>query len=332
MIAIVLQCQFYRSQGWLVLMSFDGPATTKSPFFAEFSADYPENEDGRIQKLLSYRILDTAPETAYDDLTALAAHICGTAVSLVSLVDVSKQWIKSRVGIEITETSRNIAFCAHAILNRGVMIVPDTHKDARFVDNPLVTGAPYIRFYAGAPLITSDDYALGTLCVVDYEPKQLGEAQIKALEVLSRQVVSHLELRLSVLRIQRETTEKEKAQVALQQINVNLIAQAETTTQKNEKLTELLNELENHFLDSKKPLVDKTVGDIETKTDSPLDVLEGSIEGNVTLTQAYVTDLLRLLRLYQERFGDSDEAISLAMQKVDPAFVSEELTKLLAAM
>ncbi len=298
-------------------MSSDCLKTTKTPVFADFSADYPENEESRIQKLLSYRILDTAPETAYDDLTALAAYICGTAASLVSLIDVSKQWIKSKVGLEITETPRNIAFCAHAILKQGVMIVPDTHRDDRFVDNPLVTGAPYIRFYAGAPLITSDGYALGTLCVVDYEPKQLDEAQIRALEVLSRQVVSHLELRLSVLRIQQETAEKEKAQVALQQINANLIAQAEITAQKNEKLTDLLNELENHFLNSKKPLADETAGDIEPKTDSPLDALEGCIEGNVTLTQAYVTDLLRLLRLYQEQFGDSDEAISRMLLRCD---------------
>ncbi len=304
-------------------MSFNCLETTNSPFFTDFSADYPENEDNRIQKLLSYQILETAPETAYDDLTALAAYICGTATALVSLMDVSKQWVKSKVGFEITETPRNIAFCAHAILNPGVMIVPDTHADDRFADNPLVTGAPHIRFYAGAPLVTSDGYALGTLCVIDYEPKQLDEAQIRALEILSRQVVSHLELRLSVLRIQQETAQKERAQVALQQINANLIAQAEVITQKNKKLSELLNELEDHFLVSQKPSLDQldqTAGDIETK-----DIETHDIETK------YVANLLHLLQLCRERFGDSDDAINVAMQKVDPEFVSEKLTKLLVA-
>ncbi len=292
-------------------MSSDCLETTKSPLFTDFSADYLENENSRIQKLLSYRILDTAPETAYDDLTALAAYICNAPTSLVSLIDVSKQWVKSRVGFESTETPRNIAFCAYAILQRGVMVVPDTHADDRFADNPLVTGAPYIRFYAGAPLVTSDGYALGTLCVIDYQPRQLDEAQLKALEVLARQVVSHLELRLSVLRIQQETAQKEKAQVALQQINANLIAQVDITAQKNEKLSELLNELEDHLLNSQKPTLDQTVDDIEPKP---------------------AADLLHLLKLYQERFGDSDKALDLAMHKVDLEFVSKDLTQRLAAM
>ena len=123
----------------------------------------PGNEEQRVAALREYRILDTLPEQAYDDITRLAAQICGTPVALITLVDADRQWFKAKFGLEERETSRDISFCAHAILESDLFEVPDTTRDLRFADNPLVMGGIRARFYAGAPLVTTDGYALGTL-------------------------------------------------------------------------------------------------------------------------------------------------------------------------
>jgi GAF domain-containing protein len=137
------------------------------------SAPLPPTETARQAALDAYHILDTSAEEAFDDLTALAALICGTPIALVSLVDTNRQWFKSRHGLDTTETPRDVAFCAHTILNDEIFVVPDSHHDQRFVENPLVTGDPNVRFYAGAPLTTSDGHALGALCVIDHVPRTL---------------------------------------------------------------------------------------------------------------------------------------------------------------
>lgn len=157
-----------------------------------------KNEASRLAALQCYQILDTGPEDSFDDLTALAAQICDAPIALVSLIDANRQWFKSRVGVEAAETSRDIAFCAHAILQSDIFIVPDAARDDRFADNPLVTSAPHIRFYAGMPLITSKGEALGTLCVIDRVPRQLTPAQQDTLRRLGRQTVQLLELRRSI--------------------------------------------------------------------------------------------------------------------------------------
>ena len=172
----------------------------------------PENEAARLEALHRYRILDTEPERSFDDLTLLASHICGTPMALISLVDADRQWFKSRIGIPISETARAVSFCAHAINHRDLFIVPDARHDERFRDNQLVTGAPEIRFYAGAPLVTPDGHALGTLCVLDRVARTLSRDQLEALTALCHQTEAQLELRRHVLELEQALDERDRAQ------------------------------------------------------------------------------------------------------------------------
>ncbi len=155
----------------------------------------PKNEIQRLKVLWEYDVLDTVPEAVFDELTELAAKICDAPIALISLIDEKRQWFKSKVGISVQETSRDISFCAHAIQGEDLFIVPDATRDPRFAGNPLVKSAPQIRFYAGAPLITPDGHALGTLCIIDQKPRQLRPEQKRALLILARHVMTQLELR-----------------------------------------------------------------------------------------------------------------------------------------
>jgi GAF domain-containing protein len=170
----------------------------------------PANEEARVMALEKYAILDTDPEQAFDDLTLLASFVCKTPIALISLVDEDRQWFKSRVGIKASETSRDIAFCSTAILQTDVFVVPDALEDERFRDNPLVVSDPNIRFYAGAPLINEDGYALGTLCVVDRSPRDLAPDQKDALKALSRLVLGQLEFRRNLLLLKEALTDRTK--------------------------------------------------------------------------------------------------------------------------
>lgn len=173
------------------------------------------DEQARLAALRRYRILDTQPEQRFDDLTMLASHICDAPISLITLIDSDRQWFKSKVGLEVPETERSVAFCAHAIQEPGtIMQVPDATHDDRFRDNPFVTGAPNIRFYAGAPLVTPDGYALGTLCVVDVKPRRLTDAQLRALDALRRQAESLLELRRNLDDLAEALSERDRAEAA----------------------------------------------------------------------------------------------------------------------
>jgi GAF domain-containing protein len=192
-------------------------APVYGPDIQEMSSPTQQNEARRLKVLWQYEVLDTVPEEIFDQLTELAACICEAPIALISLVDEDRQWFKSRVGTDLQETSRKISFCAHAIKQHGLFIVPDARKDRRFADNPLVVSEPHIRFYAGAPLVTVDGYALGTLCVLDTVPRELRSEQKQALMILARHIVSQLELRrsslerardVSITRVEREQSDE----------------------------------------------------------------------------------------------------------------------------
>lgn len=168
----------------------------------------PENEQERLEAIESYHILDTENEQDFDDIIELASQVCDTPIALITLIDQNRQWFKSKTGLDIKETHRNLSFCAHAIHMNDVMIVSDTSQDERFFDNPLVTSEPYIRFYAGMPLITGKGYKLGTLAVIDRKPRELSDQQLKALRILGKQVVNLLDLRIRNLELKNLVLEK----------------------------------------------------------------------------------------------------------------------------
>jgi anti-sigma regulatory factor (Ser/Thr protein kinase) len=167
-------------------------------------------EAERLETLRKYKILDTEPEMAFDDLALLASHICETPMAAITLVDKDRQWFKARVGLAVPETPRSISFCTHAIEQRGIFVVPDASKDEQLRNNPQVTGDPHIRFYAGAPLIAREGHALGTLCVVDRRPRRLTTAQTEALGALQRQVEAQLELRRRLFELRAANADIQK--------------------------------------------------------------------------------------------------------------------------
>ena len=170
-------------------------------------APYPSNESKRLEAVRRYRVLDTRPEQSYDDITTLVSTLCATPVAFISLVDEGRQWFKSKTGFDAVETERDVSFCAHTVLGNDLLIVPDALQDTRFAQGPLTLGPPFIRFYAGMPLVSPGGYALGALCVVDRQPRTLSAEQEQALRALGRQVVQLLELRRSSMELAESLAE-----------------------------------------------------------------------------------------------------------------------------
>ena len=192
----------------------------------------PSRESERLAALHGYGILDTPPEPEFDALTRLAAQICGTPIALLTLVDGERQWFKSRLGIDATEMPREVSFCAQAIEQPGLFVVADALADPRFAANPMVVSLPHIRFYAGAPLVTPEGHALGTLCVVDRVPRQLSGEQMEALRSLAGQAMGQLELRRQLRLLQ-------EAAVLHEQADAERTARAERIQRHNAALVEL---------------------------------------------------------------------------------------------
>ena len=191
------------------------------------------NETARLERLRRFGVLDTLPQEAFDHITALASAICDTPIALISLVDQDRQWFKSRVGLDATQTSREVAFCAHAIHEPGqVMVVEDATQDPRFHDNPLVTGQPDIRFYAGAPIVTDEGYALGTVCVIDQRSRGLSAAQQLALRSLARLVLTLMaheeQQRALMAERERAAARESEIQTALTAAGLDLLSFIDT--------------------------------------------------------------------------------------------------------
>ena len=186
-------------------------------------APLPQNEKDRLAVLRKYNILDTEPEVIFDNMVQLASYICETPIAAISLIDENRQWFKSIVGLEVKETSREVAFCSHTILHNEPLIVENALLDERFFDNPLVTSGPNIRFYAGVPLVSQDGIHLGTLCVIDTETRQITHKQLSAIKTLAHSVMSHIELRLSHRKIRKYVDELQLTATIFETASENIV-------------------------------------------------------------------------------------------------------------
>jgi len=184
----------------------------------------PADEAARMAALRRYRILDTDPEPAFDRIVSLLALLLDVPIALISLIDTNRQWFKAGLGLEVRETPRCIAFCDHAIRGKEVFVVPDAKQDPRFVDNPLVTGAPFLRFYAGVPLLTGDGHALGTLCALSRAPRELDPRGERILSELAAQVMHELDVRAALGDLYQEVDRGQNSERALRSTNLQLAA------------------------------------------------------------------------------------------------------------
>ncbi|NEO86688.1 MAG: GAF domain-containing sensor histidine kinase [Spirulina sp. SIO3F2] len=283
------------------IIEFQSLAAQRLPEQPRFP--HPPNELERLATLLEYKVLDSLPEQQYDDLTAIAAHICDAPIALVSLLDGDRQWFKSHHGIDATETPREHAFCAHAIMQpENVMVVPNAAVDQRFQENPLVVSHPNIRFYAGTPLVNPEGMALGTLCVIDRVPREFPPEQAAALQALGRQVVAQLELRRQAQQLQQD---KQDLKTALQQLRTT-----QTSLIQSEKMSAL----------------GELVAGVAHEFNNPLTF----IQGNLDHCQDYTQELLALIELYQ--MSAPEKAIADRIAEIDLDYIQQDLPELFASM
>jgi signal transduction histidine kinase len=279
----------------------------------------PPNEAERLKALRQYKILDTLPEQAFDELTELAAQICGTPIALVSFVDANRQWFKSKVGLEATQTPRSQSFCAHAICQpEQLLVVPNTLKDKRFLTNPLVTNEPHIRFYAGIPLVTHDGFSLGTLCVIDRVKRNLNPKQLQALRTLGSQVITELELRANLVKLEANITRRQQAEKLLRHSNQKL----------RQTLRELQNTQEQLIQAEKMSSLGQLVAGIAHEINNPLTF----VYGNLNCVSKDVQHLLEFLSLYQQQYPQPDNLIQTKAEEIDLDFLVSDLPRSLSSM
>ncbi len=279
----------------------------------------PDNEDDRLQALIKYQVLDTQAEQRFDDLTAIAAHICDTPISFISLIDTDRQWFKSKYGLEVTESPRELAFCAYTILQpEKMMIIPNAEEDERFANNPFVISEPNIRFYAGAALVTPDGFPIGTLCAIDNKPRELSPEQLQTLQALSRQVISQLELTINLTKLNQNITYRK-------QVEQNL---RDTNQQLNQTLGKL-KQTQVHLIQSEKmSSLGEMVAGIAHEINNPVTF----IYANLDYVNSYVRDLLDLLSLYQQHYPEPHTEIKDKTAAVDTEFLAEDLPNILSSM
>ncbi|MGB7393095.1 MAG: GAF domain-containing protein, partial [Pricia sp.] len=240
-----------------------------------------KQERERLESLETYSVMDSLPEADYDNLTRLAAHICGTPISLITLLDDKRQWFKSNHGLKVRETPKEHAFCAHAVNEKeGLFVIEDARKDERFHDNPLVTSDPNVIFYAGVPLMTREGLPLGTLCVIDHEPKILDKAQVDALNVLSEQIMRLLELRKSKLELVRVNQELESRNAELESFVDNVAHDLKSPLGNIWTFTDVLQKGHSEMLDEKGR---KILGMIKMSSEKLGRLIDGLLEHAISI-------------------------------------------------
>jgi PAS domain S-box-containing protein len=289
-------------------------------------APLPPDEVQRLETLRQYEVLDTPPEQSFDDLTLLASHICQTPMALVSLVDEKRQWFKSKIGVSAAETSRDIAFCAHTILHKDeVLEVCDAQLDPRFMDSALVTTDPHIRFYAGAPLVTSDGHALGALCVMDRAPRTLSAEQLAALRALSRRVVSQLEIQRQARELVNEAAERQRAETLLRQQFVQLSA----SKQEADRLLALADKSRCALLSVLED--EKQAGQKLRESEERFRQLAENINEVFWMTDSTMHEILYVSPAYEKIWGRSCESLYASPRQWLEAIHPEDRDKILKA-
>jgi signal transduction histidine kinase len=255
------------------------------------SALIPENESERLANLDLYEILDTFPEEAFDAITSIAAHICGTPIALISLIDKDRQWFKSHHGLTVSETPRDFAFCAHAILEPDqLFVVEDARIDNRFLDNPLTTGYPNVIFYAGAPLVSSEGFPLGTLCVIDNKPHTLNSDQHKALADLSNQVIAQMELRRNLKELKSKNEELSRY--------AHLISHdLRSPMQSIYQLSKIIAKESEGFLNEK---ADKALGQLQKKAFQSQELVDGILKHSLAGEHSYAPERIQVVEFVND--------------------------------